>query len=247
MSRKPEAVLTTLNKRESAALATFTGNVPESVTAAVAQLRECAGVLRTAADVQKNAQTVRGGLWSHVLAVVFAVEDASKGAPKVREEMYANVMGEFLSAKAGTPAATVKAYASTGKNVCLRLCGKVSRNKLEEASYKEIRSLLNPVDSEEAASLSESIRENLSYIVNNGFKGSKSNKDYQLNMEILRANADALRELRATLENEKESASHTAELARNLHELKTPAPSNSVVATDVDAKPAAAKRQRKAA
>lgn len=208
---------------EIAVLSSFNADtMPDSVRAEIEKLNTIADVLIQAKNVNENANTERGNAWESVKSVIFAIEDATAAAPKVREMVVNSVLADYVSKDSSKPA-TLKSYASTGRNMLLKLCGsKWTRDELNGASYKDIREWLAPRDNPEAYQLMQKIKASAAYIEKHGFKADGS--EAELNLETLKAVAESLDAARTAIKGEKDAKSATGQLAKAVHDLKPLAP-----------------------
>lgn len=196
--------------------------MPEVVREQLNKLETIATNLITAKNVAESAATDRGNAWEAVKAVIFAIEDATQQAPKIREMVVNSVLADYVSKDSSKPA-TLKSYASTGRNMLLKLCGsKWTREELNEASYKDIREWLAPRDNPVAYQLMQKIKAGAAYIEKHGFKEGR--EDVSLNLETLQSVFDLIESTRVAIKGEKDSNTHTGQLAKAVHDLKPQAP-----------------------
>lgn len=210
------------NAAEIAVLSAFNADtMPDSVRAELNKLEAIGAKLVNAKNVADDANTERGNAWDAVKAVIFAIEDATAGATSIREMVVNSVLADYVSKDSNKPA-TLKSYASTGRNMLLKLCGsKWTREELNEASYKDIREWLAPRDNPEAYQLMQKINAASRYIEKHGFKSAEG---ADLNLETLKAVHELLEGTRTAIKGAKDSASHTGQLAKAVHDLKPQAP-----------------------
>lgn len=208
---------------EIAALSAFNADtMPTAVREQLNKLETISAALVTAKNVAEDANTQRGNAWEAVKEVIFAIEDATQGAPKVREMIVNSVLADYVGKDSSKPA-TIKSYASTGRNMLLKLCGsKWTRDELNEASYKDIREWLAPRDNPEAFQLMQKIKAATSYVEKHGFKAGRD--DVALNLETLKTAYELLETSRNAIKGAKDSETHTGQLAKAVHDLKPQAP-----------------------
>jgi hypothetical protein len=140
------------------------GDALEAIRADANNLAEVAELSADAADARKD-------LWANTLAVVEAVADATADAPEFRGLVYSFIMEEFMSEKTRS---TAKAYASTARNVLIKLVTKERRDiaTIKEASYADVRKMLNPPSAEQtdANARLDGIKKQLAFIARNAAK-----------------------------------------------------------------------------
>ena len=145
--------------------------VQQAAAEALEAIREDAEGLQNAADISAEAADARKDLWANTLSVVGVIADATKEAPEYRGLIYNFVMGEFMTEKTRS---TAKAYASTGRNVLVKLLTerKVPLADVQAASYSEVRTMLNPPSAEqaEARKLVDGIKKQLGIVARFGDK-----------------------------------------------------------------------------
>lgn len=143
--------------------------IAEAVQALVADslaaIREDAKGLSDVADINSEAADARKDLWTNTLNVVGAIADQTADAPEFRGLIYNFVMGEFMAEKTRS---TAKAYASTGRNVLIKLITdkRVPIADVKAASYAEVRTMLNPPSAEqaEAAAVVADLKKRIGFI-----------------------------------------------------------------------------------
>lgn len=126
------------------ALASLADNT--TIAESLAALSEAQAAHVAAKNARESANTAdteaKGGVWSNVLNIALEVYTITRAVPRIREQCYIQVLGEYMHKD--FPVATVRSYTSTGKQVLLKLAGKVDSDTLRSETYKEIRDRLSP-------------------------------------------------------------------------------------------------------
>lgn len=199
---------------------------------------EAANDAKNAADTGK---TVKAGIWAETLAVVGIIADATKDAKgaKWREQLFTDVMGDFLSVAEGEKPSTAKAYASTGRAVLVKLLPRMSLDDVKAKSYADVRKLVSPPKNPEADGILKRMTEQLRYIGKNADKhgGTKAVARLEELAEYVADHYNAVK----TAKDSKSSASKAAkELDANRQQRPDePTTTETVQRPEADGKPEA--------
>lgn len=219
---------------EIGVLSAFNGStMPESVRVKMDELNRITGVLVEAKNVANNATTEKGNAWQAIRAVALAVAEATAATPKVRELVFNSVMHEYVEADKASAKASLKSYVSTGRTMILKLLDVThTAEQLEQLSYKEVRDALSVRADAVFFDKVKKVGENLRY-VEKQIKKVKEAEDGEAQMALLHNLLDDLlgqsQELRNTFKSEKDSTSHSAQLAREIHADRQQAPTEPTV------------------
>lgn len=215
-------------------------NLPAEITAALDAIKSESSKHSDAKNVYDDAKTqmadAKGGVWARCLDIVLYVRDAVP-AKSVHAFIYERIMGEMLHKD--YPSTTVRAYGCTGRAVLEKL-STVDAQVLRDSSYKEIRELLNPKGAGmvQLEALKKQISDDLGYAVRHG--GKQSGVELLiLQLEELAAQAASVA---GAVKAVKEEGQTVTKAARAINEMRTPAESPGVVATDPMAKPEAGRK-----
>lgn len=203
--------------------------MPDAVRRSMDELTRVVTVLAEAKNVQDNAATERGNAWKAILDVTFAIADATAATPSIRELVFNSVMRDYVNAEKATANASLKAYASTGRNVLLKLLDvSHTREELADASYKDVRQWLSPPADADLSSKLNKLVENVRYIERQIAKAKKADNAEEL-LALLHSFADstggAAQQVRNQFKSEKDKNTTAATMARELHDLQQNAPS----------------------
>lgn len=227
--------ITVFTAAELTALASLATN--EKISGLVQQIQQNQQVHVDAKNVIESARTTdaaaKGGIWANVLEITLEVFAATAELPRIREQAYIQVLGEFLSKD--YPIATVKAYASTGKNVLEKLCGKVDADDLRADTYKDIRARLAP--KAEGVVLWESTQQQMTGALSKAKKWLADDAAAQQDMEAMLELAQSLLQ---RAEAAKQATQKTPANAREVNAMREVAASIGKVATVLDNGPARA-------
>ena len=167
-----QAKLSSVNLDDIVKLGATVKGIENAVAEHLEAIRNDQAQVKAAAEGMTEAQKVRTDLWSHTLAIVGIVAEATADTPSIRDLTYSAIMGEFLKAEKAT---TAKAYASTGRNVLVRMLTqeKVPFEKVQEMSYADVRNAMKKPPTREQAENAErykKVREQLSFIMRHADK-----------------------------------------------------------------------------
>lgn len=219
---------------EIGVLSTFNGtSMPESVRTKLDELNRITGVLAEAKNVANNATTEKGNAWQAILAVGLAVAEATAATPKIREIVYNSVMHEYVEAEKASAKASLKAYVSTGRNAIVKLLDVThTAEQIAQLSYKEVRDALSVRADAVFFDKVKKCSENLRY-VEKQIKNVKKAPDAEQQMAMLHSILDDVlgtsQALRDQFKSEKDAASHSAQLAKEIHADRQQAPSAATV------------------
>jgi hypothetical protein len=189
----------------------------------LAKIREDNAKLTDASNAADEAGTHRGTLWNDTLAIAELVFNATADAPSLRTIIYSEVMGEFLGSETRN---TAKAYASTAKNVLVKLWtdGDVSVDDVKAANYSEVRAMLKPAGNPQADADADDIRKMVGYVKRYGDKnGNGEGNTENAVTRLERIKAAATTEYNA-VKSDKDSKTQAAKAARELKELQQQGP-----------------------
>lgn len=227
--------ITVFTAAELTALASLATN--EKIAGYVQQIQQNQQAHVDAKNVIESARTTdqaaKGGVWASVLEITLEVYAATAELPRIREQAYIQVLGEYLSKD--YPIATVKAYASTGKNVLEKLCGKVDADTLRADTYKDIRARLAP--KAEGIVLWESTQQQMTGALTKAKKWLADDSSAQQDMEAMLELAQSLLQ---RAEAAKQATQKTPANAREVNAMREVAASIGKVATVLDNGPQAA-------
>lgn len=225
---------TIFTKAELNALAIVGEN--ETIAVALAALNEAQAAHVQAKNEREAASTAdnaaKGGVWSNVLTIALEVYAITRDLPRIREQAYVQVLGEYLHKD--FPVATVRAYTSTGKAVLAKLAGKVDAETLRGETYKEIRERLNPKAS--GTVVWEATQKGIADALTKAKKYLADNADAMADMDAILELAQSLHQ---RAEAAKQATQKTPENARQVNAMREVAESIGKVPMDMDAKPVA--------
>lgn len=221
----------------NAELATLSGLADNTtITTALANISAAQAAHVVAKNERETANAAdtaaKGGIWENVLAIAIELHTITSGDLKrIREQCFVQVLGEYMHKD--YPVATVRAYTSTGKNVLLKLCGKVSHEDLRSATYKDIREMLTP--KAEGIVVWEATQKSIADALTKA-------KRYLANDPDAVSDIDAILELAQNLHQRAEAAKQakqkTPEAARQVNAMREIAESIGTVASVIDNGPA---------
>lgn len=195
---------------------------------------------KNAADAGK---TEKAGIWAKTLEVVGIIAEATKDAKtgKWREQLFTDVMGEFMEVKEGEKPSTAKAYASTGRAVLVKLLPRMTLDDVKAKSYADVRKLVSPPKNAEADGIAKRIGEQVRYILRNADKHGGSEKAVA-RLDAIAAEVATHYNAVKTAKDAKASASKAAkELEANRQQRAAEGSTVETVKRDDDAKPEAPK------
>ncbi len=216
--------------KEIAVLSQFNADaMPDAVRQQLAELNRITGVLAEAKNVAGNAATEKVNACGAILAVTFAVAEATSEAKAIREIVFNSVMGEYVTADKDSAKASLKAYVSTARSALVKLLDSThTREQIEKASYKELREWLSPKADADFTAKVAKVKEHLSYVEKQIGKVKKA-EDGAAQMAVLHSIVDDVlataQALRDQFKAENDSGQHRAEMARALHDLRQQGPS----------------------
>lgn len=174
MNAKENTTLATLLADRNAlrAYVELGDKVAEAAAEHVQRIKEKVAVATDAKNAADHGKTAKDGIWAETLAVVGIVADLTKDSPKLREQVYSDVMGGFMAKDSDGKASTAAAYASTGRNVLVKLVTDrgMSVAAVKEKSYADVRKLLRPTANAEAEGIADKIAKAARYVAKNGNK-----------------------------------------------------------------------------
>lgn len=214
---------------EIAAMSAFNADsMPDNVREQLANLDRITGVIAEAKNVQNNATTEKGNAWSALLAVAFAVGEATENAKRIREMAFNSVLKDYVEADKDSSKASLKSYVSTARSVLLKMYGIThTAEQVTAMSYKDVREFLSPkADADFFAKVKE-VAENLRYVEKQVAKVKKA-EDAATQMALLHSALDDImaqaKAMRDVFKSENDNNSVRANLARELHDQKPKAP-----------------------
>ena len=194
----------------------------------IAKIKEQAAKQVDAKNAADAASTERKGLWSNVLLLA---ENVAAAAPSkdTRQMVFDIVAADLLESETAN---TAKMYASTARNVLVKLHTEQGKTfeELHEATYPEIRKMLNPSKNPEAEQRIAELVKRLKYVSR---KGSKD--DVSALLDTLENEVAALYN---PLKQQADKESAAAKAAKELESNRQNAPTEPA-ATETVAKPEA--------
>lgn len=218
---------------EIAALASLESNA--TITGALSALSAAQAAhvdAKNAVEAARTADTAaKNGVWANVLEIALEVYTITKELPRIREQCYVQCLGEYMSKD--FPVATVRSYTSTGKQVLLKLAGKVAFDTLRQETYKEIRDRLTPKG--EGVVVWEASQKTISDALTKAKKYLADDADATSVMEAIIELAQGLHQ---RAEAVKQSKQKTPANAREVNAMREVAESIGKVASVIDNGPA---------
>lgn len=210
-----------LNLKEIAAQAAIATTLMDTCGPLVEGIKEATAKVIEGKNAADNAKTEKNNVWKDVLTIVGNIVDATSEAPALRDWACEAVLGEFLHAEKESPLATVKAYASTGKAVAVKLVTEqgMQLDTIKEMSYGDIRATINPPANRVATNIADELAKLVKYIARHG---DAQGVDATAELTRLRG---LVTETYNTVKSSKESKSAAAKLAKELRANKQQAPS----------------------
>lgn len=142
--------------------------VAEAAAAHIEAIRADAARAMDAKNAAHDGQTAKTNIWQETLAIVGIIADTATGnATKYRDQIYADVMGEFMAKdETGKATSTAAAYASTGRGVLVKLVTQQGRKVSDIAGlkYSEVRKLLKPANNPEAEAMRDEAVKRIKFV-----------------------------------------------------------------------------------
>lgn len=179
MSKQDNAIASLLADRAGLEAYLTAGKaIADACKAHVDAIKDKVKTATEAKNATDNGKTAKSGIWAETLAVVKIIADATKDAKggKWREQLFTDVMGEFMDVKEGEKPSTAKAYASTGRGVLVKLLPRMSIADVEAKTYADVRKLLSPVKNPEAEGIAKRIGEQVRFILKHADKHGGKDK-----------------------------------------------------------------------